>query len=125
MQRKQKILRPSISTFNKSLDMQQQFNPKNEHIQIFVKDRLYPRNEAKVSVFDSSVQGGDAVWEGLRVYQGRVFELDAHLDRLEASAKALAFASVPARGDIKRAIFDTLRANGMRDGAHIRLTLTR
>jgi branched-chain amino acid aminotransferase group I len=100
-------------------------DPRNENILVHVGGELVPREHAKVSVFDSSVQGGDAVWEGLRVYHGRIFELDAHLDRLEASAKALAFALVPSRGDIKRAIIDTLRANGMRDGAHIRLTLTR
>ena len=63
----------------------------NEHIQIWVGDRLWPRAEAKVSVFDSVVQGGDAVWEGLRIYNGRIFQLDAHLDRLFDSAKALAF----------------------------------
>jgi branched-chain amino acid aminotransferase group I len=100
-------------------------DPRNEKILIHVGGELLPREDAKVSVFDSSVQGGDAVWEGLRVYKGRIFELDAHLDRLEASAKALAFASVPKRDEIKRAIFDTLKANGMKDGAHIRLTLTR
>jgi branched-chain amino acid aminotransferase group I len=100
-------------------------DPRNERILVHVGGELVPREQAKVSVFDSSVQGGDAVWEGLRVYKGRIFELEAHLDRLEASAKALAFANVPARGDVKRAIFDTLKANGMRDGAHIRLTLTR
>src|SRR5947207_3906945 len=92
-------------------------DPRNENILIHVGGELVPREHAKVSVFDSSVQGGDAVWEGLRVYDGRIFELDAHLDRLEASAKALAFASVPQRSEIERAIFDTLRANGMRDGA--------
>ena len=100
-------------------------DPRNEKILVHVGGELVPRADAKVSVFDSSVQGGDAVWEGLRIYKGRIFELDAHLDRLEASAKALAFASMPARDEIKRAIFDTLKANGMRDGAHIRLTLTR
>lgn len=100
-------------------------DPRNEKILVHVGGELVPREAAKVSVFDSSVQGGDAVWEGLRVYKGRIFELDAHLDRMEASAMALAFATVPARAVIKRAIFDTLKANGMRDGAHIRLTLTR
>ncbi len=84
-----------------------------------------PRDAACVSVFDSSVQGGDAVWEGLRVYRGRIFQLDEHLDRLADSAKAMAFASIPPRKAIKQAIFDTLQANGMRDGVHIRLTLTR
>lgn len=100
-------------------------DPRNASIFVHVGGELVPRAQAKVSVFDSSVQGGDAVWEGLRVYAGRVFELEAHLDRLFASAKALAFERVPARDDVKRALFDTLRANGMKDGAHVRLTLTR
>lgn len=98
---------------------------RNEAIQTWVGDRLWPRDEAKVSVFDSVVQGGDAVWEGLRIYQGRIFQLDAHLDRMFASAKALAFANVPTRDYVKSAIFQTLEANGMRDESHIRLTLTR
>lgn len=98
---------------------------RNEHLQIWVGDRLWPRDQARVSVFDSVVQGGDAVWEGLRVYGGRIFQLDAHLDRLFASAKALAFQHPPARDYVKNAIFETLKANGMRDGAHLRLTLTR
>lgn len=100
-------------------------DPRNAELLVHVAGKLVPRAEAKVSVFDSSVQGGDAVWEGLRVYGGRVFALDPHLDRLFASAKALAFAGVPSRDEVKRALFDTLKANGMRDGAHVRLTLTR
>ena len=100
-------------------------DPRNADILIHVGGELLPRDQAKVSVFDSTVQGGDAVWEGLRVYNGRIFQLDAHLDRLVASAKAMAFADIPSMGDIKRAIFDTLQANGMRDGVHVRLTLSR
>jgi branched-chain amino acid aminotransferase group I len=100
-------------------------DPRNEGIFVHVGGALVPRAHAKVSVFDSSVQGGDACWEGLRVYGGRIFQLDAHLDRLFASAKALAFEQVPARAAVKTAIFETLKKNGMRDGAHIRLTLTR
>jgi branched-chain amino acid aminotransferase len=98
---------------------------RNADIIVHVGGRLLPRDEARVSVFDSSVQGGDAVWEGLRVYDGRIAELDAHLDRLFASAHALAFADPPDRESVRAAIFKTLEANGMRDGAHIRLTLTR
>jgi len=98
---------------------------RNQNIQIWVGDRLYPRSEAKISVFDSSVQGGDAVWEGLRVYNGRILCLEQHLVRLENSARALAFAGVPDRQAIRKAIFETLNANGMRDGVHVRLTLTR
>jgi len=105
--------------------MLQKFDPRNEHIKIFVKDGLYDRGEAKVSVFDSSVQGGDAVWEGLRVYEGKIFCLDRHLRRLLDSAKALAFNEVPDLDFIRRAIFQTLEANQMRDNTHIRLTLTR
>ena len=105
--------------------MLQTFNPANEHIQIWVGDRLWPRKEAKVSVFDSSVQGGDAVWEGLRVYKDGIFCLDRHLSRLFASAHALAFEGVPTDAFVRDAIFSTLNANRMRDGAHIRLTLTR
>jgi branched-chain amino acid aminotransferase group I len=100
-------------------------DPRNESILIHVGGELLPRNEAKVSVFDSVVQGGDAVWEGLRVYDGKIFQLDAHLDRLFDSAKAMAFAEVPSRDEIKHAIFETLEANGMRDNCHIRLTLSR
>jgi branched-chain amino acid aminotransferase group I len=100
-------------------------DPRNAEILVWVGDGLLPRGEAKVSVFDSAVQGGDAVWEGLRVYDGGIFRLTAHLDRLEASARALAFERIPPRAQIVAAIAATLAANGMRDGAHIRLTLTR
>jgi branched-chain amino acid aminotransferase len=105
--------------------MLQKFNPKNDTIKIHVNGTLLPRHEAKVSVFDSVVQGGDAVWEGLRVYKGGIFCLNRHLDRLEASAHALAFTHIPKKEDVKAAIFETLKANGMTDETHIRLTLTR
>jgi len=100
-------------------------DPRNTDILIYVGGQLRPREKATVSVFDSVVQGGDAVWEGLRVYDGRIAELDGHLDRLQDSAKTLAFADVPSSDEIRIAIFETLKANGMRDDAHIRLTLTR
>ena len=105
--------------------MLQKFNPKNKSIKVHVGGKLLPREEARVSVFDSVVQGGDAVWEGLRVYRGGIFCLDKHLERLEASARALAFAHIPGREDVKKAIFETLAANDMRDETHIRVTLTR
>lgn len=105
--------------------MLQKFDPRNEHLQIFVKDRLYPRAEAKVSVFDSSVQGGDAVWEGLRVYPEGIVCLGKHLTRLHESAKTLAFTDIPSKEFIKKAIKETLDANGMNNDTHIRLTLTR
>lgn len=100
-------------------------DPRNADILIHVGGHLKSRAEATVSVFDSVVQGGDAVWEGLRVYEGRIAELDGHLERLQNSAKALAFVDVPSSDEIRTAIFETLAANGMRDNAHIRLTLTR
>ncbi|MCB0567814.1 MAG: aminotransferase class IV [Phaeodactylibacter sp.] len=105
--------------------MLQQYDPKNEHILVYINGALLPRKEAKVSVFDSVVQGGDAVWEGLRVYNGRAFSLERHLERLQNSAHALAFQDVPDSQFITQALFKTLQANNMRDGVHIRLTLTR
>lgn len=99
--------------------------PANEKLLAWVGDELLPRESAKVSVFDSVVQGGDAAWEGLRIYNGKIFKLNEHLDRLFDSAKALAFSNVPNREEIQEAIFKTLIANGMFDNAHIRLTLTR
>jgi branched-chain amino acid aminotransferase len=105
--------------------MLQTFNSKNAALKIHVGGKLVSREDAKVSVFDSSVQGGDAVWEGLRVYKGGIFCLDRHLDRLIASAHALAFAHIPKKEEVKKAIFETLNANGMTDETHIRLTLTR
>jgi branched-chain amino acid aminotransferase len=100
-------------------------DPRNKNIKIYVNGELLPRAAAKVSVFDSVVQGGDAVWEGLRVYKGRIAALGDHLQRLQNSAKTLAFVAVPTSDDIRKALFDTLEANGMTDETHIRLTLTR
>jgi len=105
--------------------MLQKANPKNDHIQVYIKDKLYPRHQAKVSVFDSTVQGGDAVWEGLRVYPQGVVCLDKHLTRLQQSAKTLAFTDIPSKAEIKKAIKRTLDANAMDDNTHIRLTLSR
>lgn len=105
--------------------MLQKSNPKNDSIQVFINDRLYARKDAKVSVFDSSVQGGDAVWEGLRVYPEGVVCLDRHLTRLHESAKTLAFVDIPSKEFIKKAIKQTLEDNNMTDDVHIRLTLTR
>ncbi len=105
--------------------MLQKLNPANADILVYIDGEMLHRDAAKVSVFDSSVQGGDAVWEGLRVYDGRVFSLDAHLDRLFDSAHAMLFKGIPSRDTVVEAIKKTLEANSMRDGVHIRLTLTR
>jgi len=103
----------------------QKFDPRNRGLIVNINGRLVHRDEAGVNPFDSSVQGGDAVWEGLRLYAGRIFRLEQHLDRLVGSAKALAFADIPSREQIVAEIRRTLEANGMTDGVHIRLTLTR
>ncbi len=105
--------------------MLQEYNPKNENIFIHVNGELLPRKEAKVSVFDSIVQNGDGVWEGLRVYPEGIVCYDKHLNRLQEGAHALGYEGVPTKKEIKKAIKETLDANGMNDDTHIRLTLTR
>ncbi len=105
--------------------MLQTFNDKNRDLIVNINGRLVHRDQAGVSPFDSAVQGGDAVWEGLRLYNGRIFKLREHLDRLRSSALALAFASIPSHDEIVEQLRRTLAANAMRDGVHIRLTLTR
>lgn len=105
--------------------MLQTFNEKNRDLIVNINGRLSHRDAAGISPFDSSVQGGDAVWEGLRLYQGRIFKLHEHLDRLERSGRALSFLEMPAREKIIEEIKRTLAANEMRDNVHIRLTVTR
>ena len=105
--------------------MLQRFDERNRDLIINVNGTLVHRDEAGVSPFDSVVQGGDAVWEGLRLYDGRIFKLREHLARLRSSAMALAFAKIPSDDEIIEEIRRTLAANRMRDGVHIRLTLTR
>ena len=105
--------------------MLQAFDERNRDILINIAGTLVPRDQAGISPFDSAVQGGDAVWEGLRVYRGTIFRLTEHLDRLCDSAKALAFAEIPSLDTIREEIRRTLEANRMFDDVHIRLTLTR
>jgi branched-chain amino acid aminotransferase len=105
--------------------MFQKFDERNRNLIVNISGKLVHRDEAGVSPFDSAVQGGDAVWEGLRVYNGRIFALEEHLARLRSSALALAFDSIPDTEAIVKEIRRTLDANKMRDGVHIRLTLTR
>lgn len=105
--------------------MLQRYDPRNADLLVNINGRLVHRNEAGISPFDSAVQGGDAVWEGLRLYEGRIFRLKEHLARLRSSAKALAFAEIPSDEAMIAEIRRTLEANSMRDGVHIRLTLTR
>lgn len=105
--------------------MLQSFNEKNRDLVVNINGTLLHRDKAGISPFDSAVQGGDAVWEGLRLYNRRIFKLREHLDRLRSSALALAFAKIPSHEEITREISRTLAANSMTDGVHIRLTLTR
>jgi branched-chain amino acid aminotransferase len=105
--------------------MLQKFDERNRDLIVNINGQLVHRDKAGISPFDSAVQGGDAVWEGLRLYNGRIFKLYEHLDRLERSARALSFAEIPLREEIIEEIKRTLAANKMRDGIHIRLTLTR
>src|SRR4051812_19198409 len=105
--------------------MLQRFDEKNRNLLVNINGRLVHRDEAAISPFDSAVQGGDAVWEGLRLYDGRIFKLREHLARLRRSAEALAFSEIPPDEQIIDEIRRTLAANQMRDGVHIRLTLTR
>lgn len=97
----------------------------NRDLIVNVNGELLHRDAAGISPFDSVVQGGDAVWEGLRLYSGRIFRLEKHLDRLFDSARALAFAAMPEREEIVAQLRRTLAANEMRDNVHIRLTVTR
>jgi len=103
----------------------QTFDERNHDLIVSIGGKLRHRDEAGVSPSDSVVQGGDAVWEGLRLYNGRIFRLDEHLARLRRSARALAFAQVPSDEEITTEIRRTLAANAMTDDVHIRLTLTR
>src|SRR5437773_2207904 len=105
--------------------MLQRFDQRNRDLIVNINGQLVHRDKAGISPFDSAVQGGDAVWEGLRLYKGRIFKLHEHLDRLDRSARALSFSEIPSHEKIIEEIRHTLAANKMRDGVHIRLTLTR
>src|SRR5436853_6218670 len=105
--------------------MLQKFDERNRDLIVNINGLLTHRDKAGISPFDSAVQGGDAVWEGLRLYRGRIFKLHEHLNRLHQSAAALSFTKIPPREKIIEEIKRTLAANEMQDGVHIRLTLTR
>src|SRR4051794_25517261 len=105
--------------------MKQTYDPRNADLLVNINGQLIHRDRAGVSPFDSAVQGGDAVWEGLRLYDGRIFKLREHLARLRRSGEALAFAEIPTDEKIIDEVRRTLAANKMRDGVHVRLTLTR
>ena len=100
-------------------------DPRNDGVLVYVNGELKPRAEAVVSVFDSGFVLGDGVWEGLRVHGGRPAFLDRHLDRLFEGAKAIALDIGMDRAALRDALLETLRANGMTDGVHVRLMVTR
>jgi branched-chain amino acid aminotransferase len=100
-------------------------DPRNADILISVNGVLKPRAEATVSVFDSGFVLGDGVWEGLRVHKGRIAFLEAHLDRLYEGAKAIALDIGLSREELTARLYAALEANGMSDGVHIRLMVTR
>ena len=105
--------------------MLQTYDERNRDLVVSINGELRHRDQAGVSPFDSVVQGGDAVWEGLRLHGGRIFRLDEHLARLRRSAVALGFTEIPGDDEITERIRETLAANHMHDDVHIRLTLTR
>src|SRR6202035_1278703 len=100
--------------------MLQKFDERNRDLIVNINGQLIHRDKAGISPFDSVVQGGDAVWEGLRLYGGKIFRLEEHLARLRASARALAFGPIPSEEEITEQIRRTIAANGMRDRVHIR-----
>src|SRR5687768_11866677 len=100
-------------------------DPRNAAVLVHVNGELVPRAEAKVSVFDAGFGLGDGVWEGLRLHKGALLFLDAHLDRLYAGAKAIALDIGLSRAELTRELKRLLEANGMTDGAHLRLMVTR
>lgn len=100
-------------------------DPRNASILININGKLKPRGQAVVSVFDSGFMLGDGVWEGLRVHKGRIAFLDRHLDRLFEGAKAIAMDIGLSREELAKRLYDTLDANGMDEGVHVRLMVTR
>src|SRR5690606_11224216 len=100
-------------------------DPRNADIRIWINGRLLPRAEATGSVFDSGFVLGDGVWEGLRVVGGQPVFLDEHLDRLFEGARAIALDIGLDRRGLEAAIRETLAANDMHDGVHLRLMVTR
>src|SRR5438132_14450 len=100
-------------------------DPRNDDVLVYVDGEFVPRNEARVSVFDSGFVLGDGVWEGLRLVKGKLISLDAHLDRLFEGARSIQLDIGLSRQGVVKAVQDTLDRNGMTDGAHVRLMVTR
>ncbi len=100
-------------------------DPRNDSVLVYVNGEFFPRNEARVSVFDSGFVLGDGIWEGLRLVKGKLISLPAHLDRLYEGAMSIALDIGMDRQAMEQALRQTLERNGMTDGAHLRLMVTR
>ena len=100
-------------------------DPRNDKVLVYVNGAFVPRDEARVSIFDSGFVLGDGIWEGLRLVQGRIISLEAHLDRLYEGAASIAIDIGMSRAELTGALTDTLAKNAMTDGAHVRLMVTR
>lgn len=100
-------------------------DPRNDGVQVYVNGQFFPRNEARVSVFDSGFALGDGIWEGMRLAKGRIISLQAHMDRLYEGARSIALDIGLDRAAMEQALWQTLERNGMTDGAHMRLMVTR
>jgi len=98
---------------------------RNDAVLVYVNGQFVPRSEARVSIFDSGFVLGDGVWEGLRLVQGRIISLQAHMDRLFEGARSIALDIGMSRAQVEQAVWGTLRRNAMTDGVHIRLMVTR
>jgi branched-chain amino acid aminotransferase len=100
-------------------------DPRNDHLKIYLNGEIVPKEEAKVSIYDSGFLLGDGIWEGLRIYNGRFAFLDEHLDRLFEAAKAVDLGIGKTREELTEALYATARANNMTDNAHVRFMITR
>jgi branched-chain amino acid aminotransferase len=100
-------------------------DPRNAHALVYLNGALLPRDEAKISVFDAGFALGDGIWEGLRVHRGKLLFLNPHLDRLYTGAAAIDLDIGLTREQITQALYETITANEMTDGAHLRLMITR
>jgi branched-chain amino acid aminotransferase len=100
-------------------------DPRNEDVLVYVNGEYVRRDQARVSIFDSGFVLGDGVWEGLRLVNGKLISLEAHLDRLFEGARSIALEIQLGRDGIRAALLETLKRNNMQDGAHVRLMVTR
>jgi branched-chain amino acid aminotransferase len=100
-------------------------DPRNEDVLVYVNGEFMRRDQARVSIFDSGFVLGDGVWEGLRLVNGKLISLEAHLDRLFEGARSIALEIQLGRDGIRAALLETLKRNNMQDGAHVRLMVTR